>query len=206
MGLNILKKDKKIETALISGISLAILILVYFFIGVPVFNQSSKLKVEFKNRQDTLKESENLIRAFPNPQKEMAEIEQKAQELRNMGASTRQTPRIIQLLALPANKLNINVTSIRPREDIQAPEESLPPGVTKLYIDLSMSCSYQLFAEYCGEISRMPTSFIMERLSLEKKSDLLQPEEVKSAKDKPAIKPEELSITMLLSTYLILEL
>ena len=92
-----------------------------------------------------------------------------------MGASTRQLPRIIQLLAVPANQLNINVISIRPREDINIETENLPPGVTKVHIELVMNCPYQLFAEYAKAVSSLPTSFIMERMSIEKRGGRRHP-------------------------------
>ena len=215
-----IKIDKKIETAITCSAFFLALILLYVFLGRPVLRFSEKLKAEFKKSQDKLKESEQLIRSFPNPQKEIADLENKAQELRDMGASTRQLPRIIQLLAIPANKLNINVTSIRPREDIAGSNEALPTGVTKVYIELSMNCPYQAFAEYAKAISELPTSFIVERLSVEKRTSeegsaetnrpegrgLASNSQSQKTSDKAGEKPEELSITLLLSTYLILEI
>ena len=183
------------------------LVLLYAFPGRALLKQKSELRGEFLGHQEKLKESEGLIRAFPNPQKEIAEIENKAQELRDMGASTRQLPRIIQLLAVPANQLNINVISIRPREDINIETENLPPGVTKVHIELVMNCPYQLFAEYAKAVSSLPTSFIMERMSIEK-GGKKTPRRIKPRLrgEKTGDKSSELYITMLLSTYLILEI
>src|SRR3990167_11301638 len=104
--------NKLFRVSLTSSILLAALILLYALLGRPVFKYSDNLKAEFISTQEKLSESERLIRNFPNPQKEMGELEKKAQELRNMGASTKQLPRLIQSLALPANNLNINVSSI----------------------------------------------------------------------------------------------
>ncbi len=206
--MQIPKLDKKFETIVIGSVFLLALILLYAFPGQALFKQKSKLKREFINNQEKLKESESMIRAFPNPQKEIADIENKAQELRDMGASTRQLPRIIQLLAMPANQLNINVISIRPREDINIETENLPPGVTKVHIELIMNCSYQLYAEYAQAISKLPTSFVIERMSLEKKelTEDARGEPIKTSTDKTTDKSSELHITMLLSTYLILEI
>ncbi len=205
--MRIPKLDKKIETIVIGSAFLLALVLLYAFPGRALFKQKSGLKSEFLDHQEKLKESEGLIRAFPNPQKEIAEIENKAQELRDMGASTRQLPRIIQLLAMPANQLNINVISIRPREDINIEPENLPPGVTKVHIELIMNCSYQLYAEYAQAISKLPTSFVIERMSIEKKGEEDTPAyQAKASGEKTGDKSSELYITMLLSTYLILEI
>lgn len=206
--MQIPKLDRKIETIAIGSAFLLVLILLYAFPGRALFKQKSRLKSEFLDHQEKLKESESMIRAFPNPQKEIADIENKAQELRDMGASTRQLPRIIQLLAMPANQLNINVISIRPREDINIEPENLPPGVTKVHIELIMNCSYQLYAEYAQAISKLPTSFVIERMSLEKKEAEEDPrsEPARTSPDKTTDKSSELHITMLLSTYLILEI
>lgn len=205
--MQIPKLDKKIETIIIGAAFLAALILLYAFPGQALFKQKKALKEEFLASQGKLKESEGLIRAFPNPQKEIADIENKAQELRDMGASTRQLPRIIQLLALPANQLNINVISIRPREDINIEAENLPPGVTKVHIELIMNCPYQLYAEYAKAVSKLPTSFILKRLSIEKRGEEDAPvHQAKASGEKTGDKSSELYITMLLSTYLILEI
>ena len=207
INMQIPKLDKKIETIVIGSGFLLVLILLYAFPGRALFKQKSKLRGEFLAHQESLKESEGLIRAFPHPQKEIAEIENKAQELRDMGASTRQLPRIIQLLAVPANQLNINVISIRPRDDLNLEAENLPPGVTKVYIELLMNCPYQLFAEYTKAVSGLPTSFIMERMSIEKRGEEDAPAyQAKASADKTGDKSSELYITMLLSTYLILDI
>mgnify|MGYP001582580229 FL=1 len=201
-------QNKLFRVSLTSSILLTVLILLYMLLGRPVFKYSDNLKAEFKSAQDTLSESERLIRNFPNPQKEMGELEKKAQELRNMGASTKQLPRLIQSLAMPANNLNINVSSIRPRDDLKAENENLPAGVTKIYVEVVMSCSYQTLAEYIKAVHELPTNFIIERLTIEKKEEDAGEldAETKKTPEKNQEKPIELSANLLLSTYMIWEI
>ena len=201
-------ENKLFRVSLTSSILLAALILLYALLGRPVFKYSDNLKAEFISTQEKLSESERLIRTFPNPQKEMGELEKKAQELRNMGASTKQLPRLIQSLAMPANNLNINVSSIRPRDDLKAENENLPAGVTKIYVEVVMSCSYQTLAEYIKAVNELPTNFIIERLAIEKKEEDAGEldAETKKTPEKNLEKPIELSANLLLSTYMIWEI
>ena len=201
-------ENKLFRVSLTSSILLAALILLYALLGRPVFKYSDNLKAEFISAQEKLSESERLIRTFPNPQKEMGELEKKAQELRNMGASTKQLPRLIQSLAMPANNLNINVSSIRPRDDLKAENENLPAGVTKIYVEVVMSCSYQTLAEYIKAVNELPTNFIIERLAIEKKEEDAGEldAETKKTPEKNQEKPIELSANLLLSTYMIWEI
>lgn len=201
-------QNKLFRVSITSSILLTALILLYMLLGRPVFKYSDNLKAEFKSTQDTLSESERLIRNFPNPQKEMGELEKKAQELRNMGASTKQLPRLIQSLAMPANNLNINVSSIRPRDDLKAENENLPAGVTKIYVEVVMSCSYQTLAEYIKAVNELPTNFIIERLTIEKKEEDAGEldAETKKTPEKNQEKQIELSANLLLSTYMIWEI
>ena len=201
-------QNKLFRVSITSFILLTSLILLYMLLGRPVFKYSNNLKAEFKSAQDKLSESEGLIRNFPNPQKEMGELEKKAQELRNMGASTKQLPRLIQSLAMPANNLNINVSSIRPRDDLKAENENLPAGVTKIYVEVVMSCSYQTLAEYIKAVHELPTNFIIERLTIEKKEEDAGEldAETKKTPEKNQEKPIELSANLLLSTYMIWEI
>ena len=201
-------ENKLFRVSITSSILLTALILLYALLGRPVFKYNNNLKVEFISAQEKLSESERLIRTFPNPQKEMGELEKKAQELRNMGASTKQLPRLIQSLAMPANNLNINVSSIRPRDDLKAENENLPAGVTKIYVEVVMSCSYQTLAEYIKAVNELPTNFIIERLAIEKKEEDAGEldAETKKTPEKNQEKPIELSANLLLSTYMIWEI
>ena len=201
-------ENKLFRVSITSSILLTALILLYALLGRPVFKYNNNLKAEFISAQEKLSESERLIRTFPNPQKEMGELEKKAQELRNMGASTKQLPRLIQSLAMPANNLNINVSSIRPRDDLKAENENLPAGVTKIYVEVVMSCSYQTLAEYIKAVNELPTNFIIERLAIEKKEEDAGEldAETKKTPEKNQEKPIELSANLLLSTYMIWEI
>lgn len=202
-----LKQNKMLQVALTAGGGLILLILSYFFIRGPILKYKQRLKEDFTLSQEKLKETEELVRRFPNPQKATEELEKKSQELKEMGVSSRQIPRLIQLLALPAGKLGINVSSIRPRDDLQPASENLPPGVNKVYLEITMISSYQLLADYAKALGELPTAFILERLSAEKKEEEeKQADTSHRSAEKSADKQDELLVTLLVSTYTVLEI
>ena len=201
-----IKQNKLLRVALTAAAGFILLILSYFFIRGPILKYKQKLKADFTLSQEKLKETEQLIRQFPNPQKATEELEKKSQELKEMGVSSRQIPRLIQLLALPASKLGINVSSIRPRDDLQLTSENLPPGVNKAYLEITMVSSYQLLADYAKALEELPTAFTIERLSIEKKGVEEESAPLHKPADKSADKQDELLATLLVSTYTVLEI
>lgn len=205
--LSQIKQNKMLQVALTSSTGFIILLLSYFFIRGPIVKYKQKLKADFALAQEKLKETEDLVRRFPNPQKATEELEKKSEELKEMGVTSRQIPRLIQLLALPATKLNINISAIRPRDDIKAGNENLPPGVDKVYLEMVINSSYQLLADYTKALAELPTTFIIERLTIEKKaSEQNDTETPHKTTEKAQEKQDELLITLLVSTYSVLEI
>lgn len=187
---------------------LIFLVGLYIFLGRPAIKYERKMRQELKIKQDKIKESEMLIRNFPDPQKALEEIQKKSEELKGLGISRKQLPRAVQLLGQTANRLNIKkIISIRPREDIKDENENLPLGVTKTYIEVIVSCSYRLIGEFIKAISESPLSFKIETLILEEKKEI-EPSLVISEKTtkKSESPTKEILATMLLSTYMIWEL
>ncbi|MBU0503812.1 MAG: type 4a pilus biogenesis protein PilO [Candidatus Omnitrophota bacterium] len=199
-------KEKFISIAGYIASSVGILFLIYFLAGRPVINHSSKLKKEFNSRQAKLKESESLIRSLPNPTKAIEDIETKVQEFKDMGVGRRQLPKLIQVLAGLTSKSNINVISIRPRDDIHSGNENLPQGISKVYIEMILNCNYKTFGEYIKSLNEMPASFSIETITIDKKEDSIDTPEAKKLPEKTVDKPVNLLITLLLSTYMVWEL
>lgn len=199
-------QNKLFQLALISFGLVISLFLLYFTAGKTLFKYLERLKSELESSQNTLQEARTLVKAFSNPQKALEDMEKKARELKEMGATSRQLPRLIQSLALAATKLNINIISIRPREDIRPGDENLPAGVSKVFIELTLGCPYKLFAEYTKAVSILPVTFIIEQMSMEKKDESAASLAEKKSPEKSAQIPEELLVTLLLSTYMVWEL
>lgn len=189
-----------------------IIVGLYFFPGRLIFKYGQRLKAEFQESQVRLQASHALVRNFSNPQKAIEDIEKKARELKEMGTASRQLPKIIQSLAHPASALNINVISIRPREDIKTGDENLPPGMSSARIELVMSCPYKTLGEYLRAVSKLSTACVIEQLSIEK----MKEEKVKASPafseggktpEKPKEAPSsELLVTLMVSTYLVWEI
>ncbi|MFH1398055.1 MAG: hypothetical protein ABIH27_05865 [Candidatus Omnitrophota bacterium] len=200
------EKDKFIRIAVYISASLGILFLVYFLVGKPVIGYSNRLKKEFKSRQAKLKESESLVRSMPNPTKAIEDIEDRVQEFNDMGVSRRQLPKLIQILAGLTSNSNINLISIRPRDDIHSGNEDLPPGISKVYVEMIINCSYRTLGEYIKSLNEKAASFSIESITIYRKESNVEAAEAKKSSEKTDEKPVSLVITLLLSTYMIWEL
>src|SRR3989338_147589 len=199
-------QNRPFQLGLIAFGGLSFLFLLYFTANKTLFKYLERLKSEFKSSQDTLREAQVLVKSFSNPQKALEDMEKKVRELKEMGTTSRQLPRLIQSLALTAPKLNINIISIPPRDDIRPGDENMPAGVSKVFIELTLGCAYKLFAEYTKAVNELPVTFIVEQMSMEKKDEATASLSDKKSSEKYAQIPEELLITLLLSTYMVWEI
>gem|GEM_PF-868389 len=186
------------------ALAVFIMVVVYLGLGLPAAKYVSRAKAELKSKQEKALESQELIRELPNPRKAMQTMEEKVKEFRDMGISKKQLPRLIQLLGKAAVDLDINVISIRPRDDIRFSGKSLPEGVSKVYMEVILNCGYQPMAEYIKAAGELPAAFSLESLSAEQKNENSADEPKGSGKNNG---PESgLQATLLLSTYMVWEL
>ncbi|MFH1577960.1 MAG: type 4a pilus biogenesis protein PilO [Candidatus Omnitrophota bacterium] len=182
-------------TYLIFGL---VLILLYFFAGLPISGYSKKLKMRLVSQTQTIEKYENLIRSHPDPKKEIEIIEMKIQELKDKAASQEQIPRIIQQLARKTNELNISTVSIKPREDIDYSDDKLIKGVNKVYIEIEILSPYDVVGDYLKALTELQIILTVEDISIEKKQGVFVG--AGSSKD------NELFVTLLLSAYMVLEI
>lgn len=145
-----------------------------------------------------IKEYENLIRAYPNPEKEIENIEKRIQELKTKAASREQIPRIIQQLARKSSQLNVNIISIKPLENIKNSSEKLIEGVSKVYIEVVMLSPYRVVGDYLKALTELPIILTVESMSIEKKQEAFT--------ETTPSKANELLVTLLLSAYMVLEI
>lgn len=199
--------NKILNVAFVCSGFIGVLILLHIFVGRTILKHANKLRQEFNLKQAKLQESEALVRSFPNPQKAIEDIEKKTQELKDKGGVTpRQIPRLIQLLAHPASAHNLNIISIKPRDDVKSSAENLPAGVNKVYIEVVVSGSYQSIGEYIKTLSELPVAFTTEQLSIEKREESVVPSATKKTPEKSEGKPGELLATLLVSIYTMWEI
>jgi Tfp pilus assembly protein PilO len=169
----------------------------YVFLGRRLLSYSNELRNRLVEQSKEIEETKNLIKAIPNPDKEIANVEEKIRELRDKAVTKEQVPRIIQQLTRRSSELNINIVSIKP---LTAPEESgdkLIQAVNKVYIEVVMSCPYPTMGDYLKALTELPILFTVESIVIENKED------VPTSASKKA--PEVL-VNLLLSTYMVLEL
>ncbi|MFH0790606.1 MAG: hypothetical protein V2A64_03145 [Candidatus Omnitrophota bacterium] len=198
--------NRMVKVTVISVIFIVILILLHLFLSQTVLRYTKKVKSEFKLVEARLNEQEQLIKSVPNPQKAIEDIENKNQEFKAMGVSKKQFPRIIQLLGRSTADYNIDVISIRPREDIKLVNESLPAGINKVYIEMILRCSYQGFGEYLKALNDMSIVFCIETLTIERKEAVVISSEDKKTPAGAKREDDDLKVTLLLSTYLVWEI
>jgi Tfp pilus assembly protein PilO len=189
------KTTQTVISCLIYGL---VLVLLYIFVGRSVSRYSERLKSDLLSQSQKIKEDESLIRAYPNPEKEIENIEKRIQELKTKAASREQIPRIIQQLARKSSELNLNIISIKPLEDIKFSEERLIEGVSKVYIEIVMLSSYRVTGDYLKALTELPIILTVENLSIEEKQGaFLSPTPSEG---------NELLVTLLLSAYMVLEI
>lgn len=195
------------EVIIVSVVFLAFILIMEFVVGSRLNKKTAQIKSEFEVKQSKLQESEDLVRRLPDPQKAIEDIERKAEEFKTTEINKRQIPRIIQLLGRSVEERKINVMSIRARDDIKAETESLPTGISKLYIEMVLNCSYQQLGDYLASLNKLSVVFIIEDVSLAKRTGIDKTTPVpKDAAAKQADKTSELVATLLLSTYMVWEM
>jgi len=198
-------QNRMFYVLVVCSVFVSVLLFIHLFLGSLVMNYEKRQKRELKLREEKVQESGSLIRRFPDPEKAIEEMEKKGQELRDMGLTRKQTPRLIQLLGQAAAKLNINkVISIKPRDDLRPTNETLPEGVSKAYVEVVISCPYQVIGEYMKSLSELPATFIIESLNVEQIA--VSPEKEKTPGKPVEQKSNEPLATLILSTYTVWEL
>jgi Tfp pilus assembly protein PilO len=182
-----------------TAVFIAIFLLVYFIVGRPVLKYADSLKFEFSRKQAKLQEAQELVKALPDPQKAIAEIKSKLQELQESGVSKKQVPRLMQLLGTAAGDKSVTVVSLRQREDIKSDSAALPEGINKVYLEIVVLCNYQELAEYIKAAGELPPAFNVESLNVEKQADAAAPLEAKSGAKSPSAPSGLLKATIVFS-------
>jgi len=165
------KNSKLIHILIFICVSTLVLVGLYLLLGKFVFDFSKKMQGGLKSEQGKLQEVEQMVRSVPNPQKALEEMDKKTAEFRELSYNKKQIPKLVQLLVKSATELNINVVTIRPREDIKNASDGLPPGVTKVYMELVLNCDYKSLAGFLNSLSTLPFAFVVDSLSLAKREN-----------------------------------
>jgi len=199
----ILERQKKAleDAVIVFFFLLAALIVVQIFLGASVLRYARKARAEYKTKEARLKDCEALIKSVPNPQKTIEEIQAKVEEFKKKGISTKESLRIIQVLGESSKAYNIDVISIKIRDDLKKLDESLPPGVANVYIEMILKCSYQVLGQYLQSLNELPQGFFLESLGIEKKEVVLSAEAGNKVPQEAGKKQEELLAKLLLTTY-----
>ena len=173
-----------------------ILLSVHFLVGYPiVIRPYLKVKEKLASSQRELGEARKLVRAIPNPQGRVNALRQRMRELKKKAVSHREIPKIIYQLVKKSSELKVEIVSIKPKDKVDFPRETLPEGVSKAYIEIIMRCPYKVLGEYLKSLDELPIKFTVEKIVVEKIDE-----------DKTLREKKEVLTTLLLSTYTILKL
>ena len=188
-------KDSRITFIVIFSISsIVIIIASYLFVGRPVFKYVERMRAQFTANQDQLQQAETLMRSLPNPKKSLEDIERKYTDFRETSGMGKQLPKIIQVLGQSVAGRQINVISIKPKEDMRAGTEALPAGVKKLFLEMIFSASYQETGEYAKLLSELPGVFTIETMMITR-----QERDASKQGDRTSL----LNVSFIISTYMV---
>jgi len=169
------------------------------FLGIPLGRYSRKIAGVFYTKQKELSNARRMVRLNPNPQKGIDKIRKGMNQLRNRAVSQKDLPQIIQQLVRKSSELDIEIVSIKPKENIKVRGRELPQGVSKAYIEMIIKCPYDVLGNYLKAISRLPIIFTIESIYIEKIEQIAQKPEIK----RKAKKQNYIFATLILSTYAI---
>jgi Tfp pilus assembly protein PilO len=201
--------NKVTELLLVIGIFLAALVVMYIVLWMPAMRKAESFKAQLREKQHVIQEAEGLIRTVPNPKKAIEDLEKKAEEFKDIELNKKQIPRIINLLGRSISGRDITLIAVRPRDDIKTDAENLPAGVSKVYIEMILSCSYRDLGEYLDALTKLPLTFIIDSLNITKQQAApVQPESGKAKSQEKGRDKKEGPIvaTILFSTYMVWEM
>ncbi|MBU1006473.1 MAG: type 4a pilus biogenesis protein PilO [Candidatus Omnitrophica bacterium] len=168
------------------GISIIAISMTYYLLYIPKVRQIAGLQKETKKLHGEIEEIEKMVRRVPDPKKEIEVLGERLQKLKEKATDKEQIPKIIQQLFQKTGELNIEVVSINPREETEENSIDIPEGVSKVYIEIKIKCSYRTLLQYVEALNHLPLLFTLEDLSIGKDSEEGS---------------ENLQVLLLLSTY-----
>ena len=175
------------EIVVVIGVSVFAIFGAYYLLYLPKQNEISRMQKEIRKLHKEVEVIEEMVGRVPDPKKGIQVIQERLQKLKEKATDKEQIPRIMQQLFQKTAELNIEVTSINPRNDIKATSANLPEGVSKVFFEIKIRCSYKSLVNYIDALNKLSLLFTIEDLSV--------------VKSKVEGVSENLDVTLLLSTY-----
>lgn len=166
----------------------------YFIAGRPSLRYAADMRGRFVSYQERLQQAQDLVRSLPDPQRSLEDIERKHAQFRETSGAGKQLPKIIQALGQSVVGKQINVISIRPKDDVRAGVEGIPAGVRKLFLEMIFSGSYQDIGEYTQALSSLPGVFTIEAMTIDRQE---------RDASRPADRSGLLTVNCIISTYMV---
>ncbi len=151
-----------------SIVSLAVIGASYVWLYVPKSKQVRQLAESLPALHERINEYQLMVQRVPDPDRAIDELQHRVERLKERAASREEVPRMIQQLAQQSGTLDVEIVSIAPREDLKEQEGSLPEGVSKVYIEVSLRCPYDALGRYIESLGGLPTLFTIEDLNVGK--------------------------------------
>ncbi len=176
----------KREVIFVTGLSVIAITLAYSLLYKPKSIQIKKIQKQIYGVHKDIDKMKHMVDRVPNPKKEIEVIKERLQKLKEKAIDREQIPRIIQQLFQKTGELNIEVRSIKPRDNVEGLSADLPEGVSKVFIEANIRCSYRTLINYVRSLEDLQLLFTIEDLSIGKSR-------VEAV--------ETLDVTLLFSTY-----
>ena len=190
-------KDQNVRSIITAVAELMIIVVIVLFVGGPLNKYSTKLKTDLDVKRQELNDARNLVRLIPNPRKEIDNIKESMNELHDKSVSREELPRIIQQLINKSSELEIEIISIKPREDLKTVNGNLPQGVGKAYIEMIVRCPYAVLGDYLKGLDDLAIIFTLEDVRVERVGDMDVGSRIREGGE------DDILATLILSTYTI---
>jgi len=199
-------KDKTLRVALKIAAVIAFFVALHLVARQVVFIPLAQARKHMDEVQRKLEETQKLVKDYPDARSRTKDIMARMEALKEKSVSSKELPKIIQLLTKKSSELKIDIISIKPTENVDIKEAMLPQGVSKAYIEMVAKAPYTVLGDYLKALKEMPIVFTVEKISLEK-----LPEDDVAAARAPNKKEDEtpggkVVATMLISSYTVWQL
>jgi len=160
------------------------------YLGRRLENNQKELDIKKVELEKTL----NLVKLVPNPAKAIEELANEQRKLKEKSVSERELTKIIQELINKSTELGIEITSMRPKEDLATQNENYS-GINKAYIEMTIKCPYSALGEYLEKLSEVEILLTLEHIRIKSADQFNEAKKTQKGEEGDVL------TTMVLSTY-----
>jgi len=188
-------KAANVRSLITAGVELLVIIILSATLGTYLTNRVKRDEKLLADKKQELKSMREVISQVPNPEAEMLKLTQKQEELNEKSVSKKEITKIIKQLVSKSSGFEMEIISIRPREELLSKDKNLPVGINKAYIDMAVKSTYETIGNYLKALSELDMILTIEALRVRKADGKKGQLGVSEAK------VDDVLSTLLVSTY-----